>query len=389
VHQNLRFQQIEPFRLEQDCPIVLNSGKTFEFAASEIPETFKRKPRNMVVVLGCCLAALSFASSSRAKEPHAYKLEGDINGAHDPAIVREGKTYYVFTTGKASDGGQLGIRCSEDLTHWRHCGHIFDAIPQWIKERSPGTKDLWAPDISFANGRYRIYYAYSLFGKNTSGIALVMNKTLDRTSPDYKWQDEGLILESVATDNFNAIDPNYVEDAAHHAWLSFGSFWTGIKMRALDQKTGKLASEDEKTYSLASRKPPEAPVSIVPSLPANWQAIEAPFIVHRGRYYYLFVSFDLCCRGLKSTYKTMVGRAKDITGPFIDHDGVEMNKGGGTLLLDANTRWLGPGGQSVLIGKHGPDLIVFHAYDHITGKSALQLSTLIWKGDWPYASLGK
>ena len=159
-------------------------------------------------------------------------------------------------------------------------------------------------------------------------------------------------------------------------------------MRALDQKTGKLAADDEKTYSLASRKPPETPASTAPGLPANWQAIEAPFIVHHGRYYYLFVSFDLCCRGLKSTYKTMVGRAKNITGPYLDRDGVDMSHGGGTLLLDANARWLGPGGQSVLIGKHSPDLIVFHAYDHTTGKPALQLSTLAWKDDWPSAALG-
>ena len=185
------------------------------------------------------LLALSTCILSHAKEPQAYRLEGDVAGAHDPSIVRQGKTYYVFTTGKASDGGQLGIRCSEDLTHWRHCGHVFDTVPQWIKERSPGTKDLWAPDISYANGRYRLYYAYSLFGKNTSGIALATNKTLDPASPDYKWQDEGLILESKATDDYNAIDPNYIEDTSHHAWLTFGSFWTGIKMRALDREDRK------------------------------------------------------------------------------------------------------------------------------------------------------
>ena len=83
----------------------------------------------------------------------------------------------------------------------------------------------------------------------------------------------------------------------------------------------------------------------------------------------------------------MVGRARNITGPYIDRDGVYMSQGGGTLLLNANSLWLGPGGQSVLIGKHAPDLIVFHGYDHITGKPALQVSTLTWKDDWPHASL--
>jgi arabinan endo-1,5-alpha-L-arabinosidase len=386
MSRNIRCHEIVSSGPEKGGLIVLRSGETPKFADAQISGYFNSK-RNPSIAL-CCVTALALAIPAQPQQPKAYKLEGDLTGSHDPSIAREGRTYYVFTTGKSSDGGQLGIRCSEDLTHWRHCGHVFDVVPQWIKDRSPGTRDLWAPDISYSNGRYRLYYAYSLFGKNTSGIALATNKTLDSASPYYKWQDEGLILESKATDDYNAIDPNYIEDASHRVWLSFGSFWTGIKMRTLDARTGKLATDDEKTYSLASRKPPETPRSEAEGLPADWQAIEAPFIVRHGRYYYLFVSFDLCCRGIKSTYKTMVGRAKNITGPYLDRDGVDMSRGGGTLLLDANARWLGPGGQSVLIGKHGPDLIVFHAYDRTTGKSVLQLSTLVWKDDWPYASLG-
>ena len=81
---------------------------------------------------------------------------------------------------------------------------------------------------------------------------------------------------------------------------------------------GKLSTTDTTTYSLASRvKPADAPPR-PPGLPDNWQAIEAPFIVHRGGYFYLFTSFDLCCRGIKSTYRTVVGRAKSITGPYVD-----------------------------------------------------------------------
>jgi arabinan endo-1,5-alpha-L-arabinosidase len=319
--------------------------------------------------------------------PQAFNLEGDIAGAHDPSMIREGSTYYVFTTGRAPGGGQFAIRCSSDLTSWKQCGQVFDAVPAWIKERSPGTRDLWAPDISFEHGQYRLYYAYSLFGKNTSGIALATARTLDPKRPDHGWHDEGLILESKATDDFNAIDPNYVEDNAHHAWLNFGSFWTGIKMRALDAATGKLSTTDTNTYSLASRVRPENAEPNPPGLPGNWQAVEAPFIVRHGGYFYLFVSFDLCCRGVKSTYRTVVGRAKAVTGPYVDRDGVPMLKGGGAALLSANARWLGPGGESVLLRKGEPDLIVYHAYDHETGKSSLQLSTIEWKQDWPAAAL--
>jgi arabinan endo-1,5-alpha-L-arabinosidase len=326
------------------------------------------------------------AAALAAPKPQAFRLEGDIAGAHDPSMIQQGGTYYVFTTGRTKNGGEMAIRCSTNLTQWRLCGQVFDVIPAWIHERSPGTRDLWAPDISFANGQYRLYYAYSLFGKNTSGIGLATAQTLDPSSPQYGWHDEGLVVESKATDDFNAIDPNYIEDTNHRAWLAFGSFWTGIKMRALDASTGKLSATDTNTYSLASRVPPPNAPPNPPGLPGNWQAIEAPFVVHHGGYYYLFASFDLCCRGVKSTYRTVVGRAKSVTGPYVDRDGIPMLQGGGTNLLTANKVWLGPGGESILLRRGAPDLIVYHAYDHETGKSSLQLSTLSWKNGWPSAA---
>jgi arabinan endo-1,5-alpha-L-arabinosidase len=276
------------------------------------------------------------------------------------------------------------------------CGHVFDGIPQWIVERSPGTKELWAPDISFEHGEYRLYYAYSLFGVNTSGIGLATNNTLDAKSADYKWVDRGLVLESKSSDDFNAIDPNYFEDAKHggKAWLSFGSFWGGIKMRALDADTGMLSARDTKLYSLAARVRPENPAVQKfdpehPTLPPDWQAVEAPFVVAHGGYYYLFVSFDLCCRGTRSTYKTMVGRAKSVTGPYVDEAGVPMMKGGGSLLLGPNKKWLGPGGESLFHDADGADLIVFHAYDAVTGRPSLQISTILWRNGWPVAALAE
>jgi arabinan endo-1,5-alpha-L-arabinosidase len=345
------------------------------------------------VVAALCGLLLLCTAIEHAQQPHAYSLQGDYWFTHDPSIAKDGGTYYVFATGKAPGGGQLPLRCSEDLVHWRMCGHVFDEIPKWIQQRSPGTKELWAPDISHTHGEYRLYYAYSLFGRNLSGIALATNKTLDPKSPDYKWIDKGLVLESKESDDFNAIDPNYVEDSKHQAWLSFGSFWTGIKIRALDANTGLTSKKDTTIYPLASRVKPEHPAPQKfdpehPTLPPDWQAIEAPFIVPHGGYYYLFVSFDLCCRGTRSTYKTMLGRSRKVTGPYVDEDGTPMVKGGGSLLLGPNRRWLGPGGESILHQEDGSDLIVFHAYDAQTGRPALQISTIVWHDGWPVAALG-
>jgi arabinan endo-1,5-alpha-L-arabinosidase len=337
-------------------------------------------------VLGA-LVLFAVAPAPWGQQPRALALNGDYPFTHDPSIAVENGTYYVFATGRAPDGGQFAVRCSRNLTDWKLCGHVFAGIPAWIRESSPRTKELWAPDISYFHGLYHLYYAYSVFGANTSGIALATNRTLDPTSPLYAWKDEGLVLKSTEADDFNAIDPNIVLDESGQPWLSFGSFWSGIKMRRIDAATGKLDASDPTLYALARRKQPDNADPPKPGLPPDWEAIEAPFIVRNGGFYYLFVSFDLCCRGIHSNYRIMVGRSKEVTGPYVDANGRPMLDGGATQLLAGNARWLGPGGESIL-QKDGGDIMVFHAYDAQTGKPALQISTITWSGGWPHVALG-
>ena len=83
----------------------------------------------------------------------------------------------------------------------------------------------------------------------------------------------------------------------------------------------------------------------------------------------------------------MVGRSKQITGPYVDKNGMSMEEGGGLELLVGNTRWLGPGGESVYMQRSGKDIIVSHAYDAHTGRPALQISTITWQNGWPHAAL--
>lgn len=348
------------------------------------------------------LPAFAQHSADATGAAQALTLSGDYCGTHDPSIAKDGETYYVFATGaatpaahtpapgdaaaKVSSGpvAQLPVRCSMDLKLWTRCGAVFPSIPKWIHETSPSTKELWAPDVSYFDRLFHLYYAFSAFGKNTSGIALATNETLDPASPKYKWIDRGLVLRSKEKDDFNAIDPNLVIDQNGEAWLAFGSFWTGIKMRHLDRHTGLLSSKDTQLYSLASRAVVhQGPRD--PGLPPDAEAIEAPFVFQHQGFFYLFVSWDLCCRGLKSTYRTMVGRSRAVTGPYVDRDGKLLTDGGGTQLLRANSTWLGPGGAS-LVHLPAADLIAFHAYSAIDGRPALQLSTN-WKDGWPAAAL--
>lgn len=342
----------------------------------------------LLPILSICTLAQSTKNSASV-----IPVTGDTEYVHDPSIIKDANTWYEFGTanGPVRDG-ELPIRCSPDLHAWKKCGTVFASIPDWIKTESPKTRELWAPDISYFNGEYHLYYAFSVFGKNTSGIALITNKTLDPHSTDFHWDDRGLVLHSRLEDNYNAIDPNLVNDGKGGYWLAFGSFWDGIKMRRIDPSTGKLSKQDTKLYSLARRKRPPNPPPNPPGLPGDWQAIEAPFIVHHADYFYLFVSFDLCCRGTKSNYKTMVGRSKKVTGPYVDANGTPMLDGGATPVLLGNSRWSGPGGESIRMGNdHGlgddHDIIVFHAYDAKTGDAYLQLSTIDWSGGWPHVAL--
>ena len=148
-------------------------------------------------------------------------------------------------------------------------------------------------------------------------------------------------------------------------------------MRKIDATTGKLSAADTKLYSLASR-PRSA------ELPG---AVEAPAIVRREGYYYLFVSFDFCCRGTNSTYHIRVGRSKQVTGPYLDRESRDMMEGGGTLVISGGKRWRGPGHCAVLRDQSG-DKLVYHAYDaDARGASTLRITSISWEADWPKVSV--
>ena len=229
------------------------------------------------------------------------------------------------------------------------------------------------PDIVRVGDEYRLYYSCSTFGSNRSVIGLVTNRTLDPDSPQFEWRDQGLVIESRSADDFNAIDSSYIIDRHGKHWLALGSFWSGIKLIALDAATGKPA-RDARKYSLASRPAPEGAPG----------AIEAPFLIERDGYYYLFVSFDYCCRGASSSYYIVVGRSKTILGPYVGRDGKSMLDGYGTLVLQGNRRFRGPGHPAVL--RDGDeDYLFYHAYDaDHKGRSTLRIAPIEWSDDgWP------
>ena len=291
----------------------------------------------------------------------------DAYGIHDPVMIKQGDYYYVFST-----NGGIKITRSKDMKNFERIGQVFTKLPDWMPEHIRGINSLWAPDISFRNGLYHLYYSASSFGTRNSLIGLMVNKTLDPASPDYKWIDKGIVTKSSEGMSYNAIDPNLIKDQSGQWYMSFGSFWTGIKLIRIGDN-GLELDNTVKPIDLAER---------------DSHAVEAPFIISRNGYYYLFVSFDLCCRGANSTYKIMVGRAKNIIGPYLDKDGIPMTDGGGSLILAAGEtdRWKGPG-HNAIFSENNHDYLIYHAYDsNISfGPSALHIRDLLWDKDkWPY-----
>jgi arabinan endo-1,5-alpha-L-arabinosidase len=304
-------------------------------------------------------------------------LTGDISPVHDPTLVMEGGSAHLFSTSQVGQApGLIHWRTSTDLLNWTRNGAVFTEMPAWASEEVPGTRGIWAPDISYVNGEFRLYYSVSRFGQNDSAIGLAVTKTLVRSDPRFGWVDRGLVFRSEPRDDFNAIDPDLLVDGTGRHWLSFGSFWTGIKLIELDPMTGKPAGDDPRMYDLARRSSPGA--------------IEAPTMIERNGWFYLFASFEFCCRGVDSTYYTVVGRAESPTGPFRDAEGRSMNEGGGRIFLhgdlDPTRRWIGPGHPAIL-SMGGADFVAYHAYDrNAAGRPTLRIQRVAWSEDgWPVA----
>lgn len=294
---------------------------------------------------------------------------------HDPVVARHGGTYYLFCTGNGID-----VYSSKDLKQWHKEQSVFGQAPQWTHSVVSDFKNhIWAPDIIFHAGKYYLFYSVSSFAKNTSAIGVATNGTLNRDDENFKWVDHGIVVQSVPNrDLWNAIDPNIVFDNNQHPWMSFGSFWNGLKMVKLTDDLLAI-KQPEEWLTVAKR---ERSFHLDDTDPGDAE-LEAPFIFKKGKYYYLFVSWGLCCRGEASTYKMAVGRSESATGPFVDHEGTDMNYGGGKIIFESHKDWFGAGHNSVYTFD-GKDYVFFHAYlKEKNGLPVLKVAELSWEDGWP------
>jgi len=333
-----------------------------------------------IAALGLSSAATAQTNTARPDRRQAYTvlpLEQSASRGivtRDPSsIVQCKEEYWVFYTGR----GVPSYR-STDLVHWERGPAVFGTAPEWIAGTVPQNRNMsyWAPDVIKVGNRYLLYYSVSSMGKMTSAIGLATTPTLDPKDPAYHWTDEGIVVqthEGQPGDAYNAIDPALFQDHDGSLWMTFGSYWTGIKLIQLDPNTGKRITPDSRMVSLAYN-----------------ESIEASHLCRNDDYYYLFVNWGSCCQGTNSTYNIRVGRSKIITGPYLDKAGTDLlHRGGSLFLATDNNPLFGPGHAGTLKAL-GQQWFTsdFEGDVRMAGRATLAIMPLRWTADgWPEATV--
>jgi arabinan endo-1,5-alpha-L-arabinosidase len=325
----------------------------------------RRGARLLAGVVACALAVALAGCSTQSPR---LALSGDL-AAHDPDIVvgQNGAPWYVYSTGDESIGdGNIEIRSSSDGHDWKLVGTVWKKKPAWLTSSVHGVTNLWAPELFHRGSTWYLYYAASTFGSNKSVIALATNSTLDPHNAAYRWVDRGVVVRSQTDDDFNAIDPTIIDDAAGNGWMAFGSFWGGIQLVRLTWPSGKVASGAAPKQIAYRGSPPDA--------------IEAATIIRHRGYYYLVVSLDSCCQGAASTYNMAMGRSRTVDGAYLGKTGHPMLDDGASPLLATHGNQVGPGGESYSRG-----YLAWHFYDaNVGGATTLAIQKLAWDSDgWP------
>lgn len=268
---------------------------------------------------------------------------------HDPSTIVEcdGK-YYTFGTG----GGGL---ISEDGWTWKGGGV------------RPGGGA--APDAIKIGDRYLVTYGATGGSSNHKGAILTMwNKTLDPTSPDFKYTTPVVVATSDGYEDCDAIDPGLMLDPnTGRLWLTYGTYYGFSRLVELDPKTGERVKGNE-----------PVDVAIV---------CEATVLTYNEGWYYLLATHGSCCDGANSTYNVVVGRSKNVTGPFIDNVGRNMLEGGGKMVAASRGRLIGPGHFGRIVVEDGIEKMSIHYEADLDqgGRSVLGILPLVWKNGWPVA----
>jgi len=274
-----------------------------------------------------------------------YPLSPGRVAIHDPAIVEDRGTYYIFGTHR---------RCarSTDLVHWERFENNLSRDPEsalggiweaWPKQ--PENPDLngntWAPDVIWnpVMGKWCMYL--SVNGHEFRSVIVLL--TADRLDGDWTYvgpvvysgfdasnvdrTDVPRVLgEQAAHDlpdrylslkdtRINAIDAAPIICEHGEMWMSVGSWFGGIWMFRLDPTTGL------RDYTATYPYVEDAcdPYYGVKVAGGYWNSGEGSYFVRKNGWWYLFLSYGWL--GTTGGYQIRIFRSKHLLGPYVDQNG--------------------------------------------------------------------
>jgi len=300
--------------------------------------------------------------------PRMLIVHGEVDAAGVPELFKDGDWYYCVVDNflRRNDVGRVGILRSPDLINWRK---YDDLLPQgkprpfpWMEEHVPDC-EIWCPGIAKFGGKYWIYYACTRTCRNTTAMGVVSNVTLDKDDPRYAWKDEGIVMETFESDDWNAIDPHIIHTYDDEIWMVYGSAWSGIKVRRINEETGKVY--DDQVYSVAYREEFPHPA-------------EGGYVFKRNGWYYLICAVERT----DQNYRCVVGRSRDIRGPYVDKQGVSLMDEGGETIVEYKPGLYKPG-HSAVFQDGEKYYIACESWQCRCPTTELVISTLSWDADWP------
>ena len=308
----------------------------------------------------------------------------------DPSVIRgkDGFWYAYGTTDPLREGERtphrLPVARSTDLVHWTYAGDAFDAasMPRWAAPDAA----LWAPDIRYVNGQYRLYYVVTqttvTAEPNDNAIGMATAPT-----PLGPWTDSGAPVVGPRRGTGGAgdfrwtFDPSTVTDTDGTQWVFYGSYYGGVHVAPLSAD-GRRVTGDSTMVAIDNK-------------------FEGAYVVRHDDHWYLFASTANCCAGPTTGYSVQVGRSKDLRGPYVDQQGVPLlqSRAGGTPVLTQNgNRWVGAGHNAVVQDLAGQDWIAYHAIDRSDpfldepfgiNERPMLLDRLDWVDGWPVTRAGR
>ena len=315
------------------------------------------------LALLCLSLGITVQAVARDKEKKEYHNPIIPVSVPDPTVIRADDGYfYLYGTENTHN---LPIYQSKDMVNWKFVGTAFTdkTRPKW-----DGNHSLWAPEIRYINGKYVLYYSWAKWGvewESNVGVAV-------SDSPKGPFVDKGCVIDANAPEvNVqNSIDQFFYEEKGKK-YMFWGSF-RGLYVTELTDDG--LSVKRNADGSLALRK----------QVAGN--AFEAVNIYKKGKYYYMFASVGSCCEGAKSTYKTVVGRSKDLLGPYVDKEGKPMLENGYTVVIEGNEDWAGPGHNAIITkDDSNHEWIIYHGYkrDKADEGRVVLMDRLQWEDGWP------